>query len=102
MIEYKLCTNCCSSGEVWNGEGHEECPICEGYTLVEVKPEKITTMNDIWSAHAGSFNSMTDAEIQTEVDDAQDKLDEAEDWLEAVASWIAAGRPRTGNILDES
>jgi nitrogen fixation/metabolism regulation signal transduction histidine kinase len=51
-------------------------------------------MNDIWKEYAGDFNSMTDAEIQEEVDDERQKLDEAESWLEAVASWIAAGRPR--------
>ena len=51
-------------------------------------------MEGIWRAYAGDFNSMTDDEIEKEVEVAQKKLEESESWLEAVASWRAAGKPR--------
>lgn len=50
--------------------------------------------NEHWKQYAGYFNSMTDKEIQTEVNHSRDIVDEHEDWLEAVASWEMAGKPR--------
>jgi hypothetical protein len=44
-------------------------------------------MSELWLEYKSDFDSMTDAEVQI-------KLDEAESWLEAVASWEAAGKPR--------
>jgi hypothetical protein len=57
----------------------------------------MSDVDDIWEEYAADFDSMTDAEVQAEVDREQFKMDEAESWLEAVASWIAAGRPRAAH-----
>jgi len=51
-------------------------------------------MNDIWRKFKGDFNSLTDAQIETEREQSQAKIDEHTEWTEAVSSWIAAGRPR--------
>ncbi|WP_226554817.1 hypothetical protein [Celeribacter naphthalenivorans] len=58
--------------------------------------------NEAWRAFAGDFNSMTDAEIETETQIAQNHIDENEAWVEAVASWKAAGKPRTDFDLQDA
>lgn len=50
---------------------------------------------DAWYKFRGDFNSLTDEEVEREVDDAERELEKAEEWLEAVASWKAAGKPRS-------
>tara|TARA_B110000902_G_C14151852_1_gene529842 strand:- start:347 stop:580 length:234 start_codon:yes stop_codon:yes gene_type:complete len=52
-------------------------------------------MQDIWKEYADDFNTMTDEEIESESQSAQNPIDENESWTEAVASWKAAGKPRT-------
>lgn len=52
------------------------------------------TSNTAWSRHQGSFNSMTDEEVERECREAQDRIDQDEEWLEAVAAWKKAGKPR--------
>lgn len=52
-------------------------------------------MNDIWQQFSGDFNAMTDAEIDQEVDQAQDRIDKETEFVEAVSAWKAAGRPRS-------
>lgn len=51
-------------------------------------------MENIWKQYKNDFDSMTDAEIEKEVNEEQEKIDEAQEWLDAVASWKAAGCPR--------
>ena len=51
-------------------------------------------MNEHWKNYRGDFNSMTDEEIEWELQLALDKVNEEEDWIDAVASWKAAGKPR--------
>lgn len=51
-------------------------------------------MNDLWKQFSGDFNSMSDKEIEAEVEIAENHVAENEAWLEAVASWKAAGKPR--------
>jgi hypothetical protein len=51
--------------------------------------------NDAWKQYAADFNSLSDAEIESESEQCRNQVDEAESWLEAVASWEAAGKPRT-------
>lgn len=57
--------------------------------------------NKAWEQYRGDFNSMTDEEIEREVEAEQNKLDEAESWLEAVASWKEAGKPRRDGALEQ-
>jgi hypothetical protein len=52
-------------------------------------------MNELWKQYAADFNAMSDEEIESERQAAQDLVDEQESWLEAVASWEAAGKPRS-------
>jgi len=53
------------------------------------------TMNDAWMEYKGDFNAMTDAEIDSETEQAKTLIDENESWVDAVASWKVAGKPRT-------
>lgn len=62
-----------------------------GSGQLEEAPE---ALRPAWYNYRGDFNSMTDEEVEKEVQRAQDKIDEQEEWLEAVASWKAAGKPR--------
>ena len=48
-----------------------------------------------YSDYQGDFDSLTDEEIEWEVNMALDQLNEAESWLEAVAAWKADGKPRS-------
>lgn len=52
------------------------------------------TVNDAWKEFENDFNAMTDEEIETETQIAQNHIDENEAWVEAVALWKAAGKPR--------
>jgi hypothetical protein len=51
-------------------------------------------MNDAWKEYAGDFNSMTDEEVDRELNRACNEIDDLESWVEAVVSWKAAGKPR--------
>lgn len=51
-------------------------------------------MNEAWKQYANDFKAMTDEEVESERQAAQNIVDEHESWLEAVASWEAAGKPR--------
>ena len=51
-------------------------------------------MDDLWKQYEADFNAMSDEEVESERQSAQNLVDEQTDWLEAVASWEAAGKPR--------
>lgn len=51
-------------------------------------------MNDAWKEYKGDFNSLTDSEVEQELEKAIREMEEAEGWIEAVTSWKAAGKPR--------
>ena len=73
--ELKPCPNgCSSSGEVWNGEGLEVCPVCHGNTVVptpaapqEGAPETIWAWTDkeydakVWNDHGDARYTPTAA-----------------------------------------
>jgi hypothetical protein len=51
-------------------------------------------VDNSWKQYSGDFNAMTDEEIQTETEQANDLIDENESWVIAVALWEACGKPR--------
>jgi hypothetical protein len=52
------------------------------------------SVDNSWKQYSGDFNAMTDEEIRTETEQANDLIDENESWVIAVALWEACGKPR--------
>lgn len=51
-------------------------------------------MNDIWKEYEADFNSMTDDDIERELEYSLNVINEHESWVEAVIAWKQAGKPR--------
>lgn len=51
-------------------------------------------MTEAWKEYEGDFNSLSDDEVEQELEKALREMEEAESWIEAVTSWKAAGKPR--------